>query len=88
MARYFFHVWNGDDYAPDDEGAEFDDDEAARRFAVASARELLEEAIRQGHIEASFRFEIEKEGGSRLASLPFGMTVMGLPADPILSAPE
>lgn len=84
MTRYFFHVWDGDDCAPDGEGADFDSDEAARQCAITSARELLEEAIRQGRIEASFRFEVEREDGGRLQPLPFGLTVTGLPADPTL----
>jgi hypothetical protein len=39
MARYFFHLTNGDSL-PDEVGEEFDFVEAAQRHAMAMAREL------------------------------------------------
>jgi hypothetical protein len=82
--RYFFHIWTDDECAPDLEGAEFDDDEAALRCAITSAREILEEDIRKGRITASHHFAIEDETGRKVAALPFTLAVTGLPDDPEL----
>ena len=82
--RYYFHIWTGDDCAPDSEGAEFESDEAALQCAVTSAREILEEDIRKGHVHTNHHFAVEDETGRKVAALPFSLTVTGLPDAPEL----
>lgn len=48
MARYFFHLRDGDTLLPDDEGIELRDLEDARSYAIESARQLLSEAALSG----------------------------------------
>jgi hypothetical protein len=48
MTRYYFHVRSADDTVLDEEGDELPDVEAAHRQALASARELLGNAIKVG----------------------------------------
>lgn len=47
MPRYFFHLRN-DHETVDDEGSDFADDQAAQKEALATARELLADAIKSG----------------------------------------
>jgi hypothetical protein len=47
MPRYYFHLRNHHETI-DEEGCDFADEEAARKEALATARELLADAIRRG----------------------------------------
>lgn len=66
MPRYFFHIRNNEEIVPDDEGANFDDYEAARGEAVASARDLAINAIRLGEHVSGWKIEIADEKGKVL----------------------
>jgi uncharacterized protein DUF6894 len=48
MPRYYFHVRSANDTVLDEEGDDLPDLEAAHRQALASARELLGNAIKAG----------------------------------------
>jgi hypothetical protein len=48
VPRYYFHIRSVDDVALDEEGTNLPDLSAARRLALASARELLGIAIKEG----------------------------------------
>jgi hypothetical protein len=48
MPRYYFHIRSDDDTARDDEGTDLPDLDAARELALATARELLGNAIKEG----------------------------------------
>jgi hypothetical protein len=48
MGRFYFHLRQGDQLLPDDEGVDLPDFPAAQREALAAARELFAEAIKSG----------------------------------------
>lgn len=70
MPRHFFHIRNpGNGLVPDDEGAEFEDFQAAQHEAVASVRDLAAEAIRCGYKVNGLGVEIVDETGKRLETI-------------------
>jgi hypothetical protein len=81
MARYFLHVWTGNDCARDAEGIDVDTDHAAHICAINSAREILEDDVRKGLVEASHRIELVDDTGRAVASMPFELRISGLPAN-------
>jgi hypothetical protein len=48
MPRYHFHIWDGEEVLFDDEGAVFQNLGDAEKEAIASAREIMCEAILRG----------------------------------------
>ena len=71
MPRYFFHLHNDVD-APDREGSELDNLEAARKFGLRQARFTAAETIKEaGHIIGDHRIDIEDEEGSVLDTVYF-----------------
>jgi hypothetical protein len=48
MARFFFHTRRGDEIAKDDEGFELPNLAAARKEALATAREIVADAVKFG----------------------------------------
>lgn len=71
MPRYFLHV-HDDIEAPDEEGCEFGDLDAARAAALDGARGLLCEQIKQGYLHLDHHIEIATEGGQTLAKISYG----------------
>ena len=73
MARYFFHLRDGDTLLPDDEGLELRDLEAVRSYAFESARQLLSQAVLSGKA-GSVRQQIQvlDEGGRTVLTTPIG----------------
>jgi hypothetical protein len=74
MARYFFHVRDGDNLLPDDgEGQEFPNLEAVRLEAIEGARDILSEAALNG-AAGSLRQQIEvtDESGRTVLTMPIG----------------
>lgn len=71
MARYYFHVRDRDKLIEDTEGQELPDAAAVRGEALASARELLAEAILLGEPMEHRIFDIVDEGGRKVATIPF-----------------
>jgi hypothetical protein len=72
MARYFFHVRDGDTLLEDDEeGEELEHLNAVRRLAIESARQILSEAVLSGKA-GSLRQQIEVVDAS-------GITVLTMP---------
>jgi hypothetical protein len=71
MPRYFFHILHPDSSSPilDDEGAEFEDYEAAKHEAVESARDLAIDAIKRGNKVDGFAVEIMDEAGKVLDTI-------------------
>jgi hypothetical protein len=75
MAVFFFHLINDVD-APDDEGKELPDLEAAMRHARRHARFIAAETVRaDGKIVLSHRIDVEDEGGNVLGTVTFGDVV-------------
>lgn len=70
MPRYFFHVFN-DVITLDKEGAELADLAAAREYAVESARALVCESVKHGHLNLDHRIEIADEADARKMTVTF-----------------
>jgi hypothetical protein len=63
MPRYFFHVRDGAELSPDEEGQELPDLEAARHEAINTSREMLGERILHGGALNHRQIEIADETG-------------------------
>jgi len=63
MPRYFFHIRQGEDFIPDDEGAEFEDLESAKAEAAHSCRDLAIQELRDGGQVTLWEIEIRDESG-------------------------
>jgi nitrous oxidase accessory protein NosD len=75
MPRFYFHLLNDID-APDDEGVELPDMEAARAHAVRQARVTFAETAKdQGKVVLHHRIDIENEEGAVLDTVHFGDAV-------------
>jgi hypothetical protein len=70
MPRYYFHVFN-DVPAIDEEGMDLPDLDAAREQAMDSARELVCEAIHQGHLNLDHRIEVEDSRHAKVLSISY-----------------
>jgi hypothetical protein len=71
MPRYFFHLHNDVD-APDPEGVELRDLDAARARALYNARFSAGESVKDmGHIVGDHRIDIEDENGTVLDTVYF-----------------
>ena len=71
MGRYYFHLRQGDELIPDEEGTELPDVLAATREALQSARELLADAIKAGKPKVYDAFVIADEAGQTVEVLTF-----------------
>ena len=73
MARYFFHLRDGDALIQDDEGQELPNLETVRLEAIAGAQEILSEAASTGQA-ARLRLQIEvvDETGRTVLTMPVG----------------
>jgi len=71
MARFYFNIKN-DIEVRDPEGQELDNLAAARQQAVAYARDLAAEAVRQGAVDLKHRIVISDEDGDELLTVTFG----------------
>jgi hypothetical protein len=78
MPRYFFHVFN-DEITLDEEGVEVADLEAARAFAIESARSLVCDSVKHGHLNLDHRIEIADESDARKMTVTFreAFTIQG-----------
>jgi hypothetical protein len=74
MARYFFHLRDGDTLLPDDtEGEELPDLEAVRVYAIESARDLLSEAALGGKAASLHQqIEVVDASGRTVLTMPVG----------------
>jgi hypothetical protein len=70
MARYFFRIMNDID-VEDPEGQELDNLAVARQQAVAYARDLAAEAVRQGEVDLKHRIVVEDEDRQALLTVSF-----------------
>ncbi len=71
MARYFFHIRDGERLSKDPEGADFENLDAARVEAVKSARELLSQKVLNGEEVDGQAFELTAEDGTVIDRVPF-----------------
>ena len=75
LTHYFIHYRDGE-FIEDPDGSNLPDLEAARIYAIESARELWVNAIKTGRDLSDAFFEITDSTGERLAVVPL---VEGLP---------
>lgn len=71
MPRFYFHMRSGEDFIEDPEGSELPDLAAARAEAIAAARELMADRIRNGHPADGQEFLIFDEDGKQIDTIPF-----------------
>jgi hypothetical protein len=69
MPKYFFHIRSCDIFSPDDRGVDFPDVEAAKRGAIAAAREM--DMVLDGDPIDEMRFEVTHDSGNIVLTLPF-----------------
>ena len=74
MARYFFHVRDGDTLLKDDEECqEFPNLEAVRREAIQAAREILSQAALRGTAGSlNLQIEVVDQSGRTVLIMPVG----------------
>ena len=73
MPRYFFHVQDGQDL-PDREGTDFEDAEAARLTAVATAGEMIRAHASQFWQDADWQMHVTDDQGATVCHLRFSGT--------------
>ncbi len=66
MPRYFFHIRDGWETIPDEEGMEFPTQNLAEVEGFASARDLAAAAQSNGHNLAAYAVEVADEAGTVL----------------------
>jgi hypothetical protein len=75
MPRYFFHLHDGDELVPDEEGRYFPDLDHALEEARQSARDILAEQLRLGQkLDGQF-IEIANDDGEVLDYVTFRSVV-------------
>ena len=62
MARFYFHIQDGDKLVQDPEGSDLPDVEAAKREALLAARDILSDAIKAGRSKVPEAFVIAELG--------------------------
>jgi hypothetical protein len=77
MAIFYTHFRKDTLFAPDEEGEEFVDLNAARRQAASAARTIIADEIADGRDQIGIELHIHDEAGVRLAVLPFTAAVSG-----------
>lgn len=71
MARFYLHVINGTGRAPDEEGVELADADAAEARAVEGIRSILADEAKAGRMDLDGRVEIADERGAILRTVSF-----------------
>jgi hypothetical protein len=79
VPRFFFHVFD-DLVARDDEGLDLADAEAARGAALAGARAMICDQVRNGRLTLHYWVEVEDEDGAPVLTLAFADAVTIEPA--------
>ena len=75
MPLYYFHVRGDGIEILDPEGCECPDVQAAHREALAGARSILSEELKDGRLAVDERIDIEDEQGRLLCSVKFGEAI-------------
>ncbi len=71
MPVFCLHIYHRDMSARDEEGLELASLEAARNEAIAGARGIMRDDLRNGRLSLGSRIEIEDSSGRVLATVPF-----------------
>ena len=70
MPRFFFHLRDGESI-DDPDGMYLPDMRTARLEAMRSARDIMAEDVRRGHLELSHWIEVTDENGEAIFAVPF-----------------
>lgn len=70
MARFYFHLRDGDELVKDPEGSDLPDVDAAKREALLAARDILSDAIKAGKSKVPEAFVIADEAGRAVETIP------------------
>ena len=71
MPRFYFHFCLGDEFVEDEEGIDLPDLAAARSAAVASARDIMADEMRDGQLNPASFIKVEGEQNEHLFTLVF-----------------
>ena len=71
MVVYYFHLQCGEQLIRDGEGLDLPDADAARKEALAGARQIWADAIKAGKSGIPDAFVIRDESGNDILSVPF-----------------
>lgn len=74
MPHFYFHLFN-DMTSIDEEGVDLPNVAAATERAVAHAREMAAESVREGHLVLDHRIEVANEAGQTIETVYFGDVV-------------
>jgi hypothetical protein len=72
--RFYFHLHNGV-VTRDEEGIELPSDEAARSHALAEARVMAAESVREGYLDVAHSIKVTKHDGEEMFEIFFGDVV-------------
>lgn len=70
MPRYFFHIRAHGQVECDTEGVELPNADAARREAIAAARDMVVEAVVGNNVIDQRKIEVVAESGDLVATVP------------------
>ena len=70
MALYFFHLCDGPNHLLDLEGQELPDLDAAKAFALLSARDTLSHEMKRGLLNLCVRLDVADAAGAIVHTLP------------------
>jgi hypothetical protein len=71
MARFYFHTRRGDEIAKDCEGSKLPDLAAARKEALATAREIVADAVKSGKDRTPDTLLIADANGREVMTVAF-----------------
>ena len=74
MPRFFFHIRDGESI-DDPDGMYLPDTRSARLEAMRSARDIMAEDVRRGHLPLSAWIEVTDEHGEAIFALPFAEAI-------------
>ena len=69
MSRYFFHIRQGEEFVPDEEGAEFTKYLDAKKEGIFSARDVAIDLVKRGERIKGLKVEIVDESGTVLDTI-------------------
>jgi hypothetical protein len=75
MPRYFFHIKDEVETIRDEDGIELHGLDAVRKVATESAREMMSEAVREGHEPNDRAFVVTNQQGETVLTFPFKLAL-------------
>lgn len=70
VPQYYFHLYN-DVISCDGEGQDLPDRSAAKRHALAYARDMAAVTVKEGHLNLAHRIEVTDQDGAVVVTMPF-----------------